>query len=181
MSRLGSTFCRVRVDEFHPRLQSILQNPSKGSSMTILAASLHDASAPTPAQSSARGLPGKKAVWAGRVLSGLAVAFLAFDAGFKFMVTPEAVAATAELGWPADVLPVLGVLELVCLAVYLVPRTAILGAVLWTGYLGGAIATHLRVQNPLPSHTLFPIYIAVLLWGGLYLRDRRVRALHAAR
>jgi hypothetical protein len=69
----------------------------------------------------------------------------------------------------------------VCLIIYVVPRTAPLGAILWTGYLGGAIATHVRVGNPLASHTLFPIYVAALLWGGLWLRDRRVRGLLAAR
>jgi hypothetical protein len=68
----------------------------------------------------------------------------------------------------------------VCLILYVIPRTAPLGAVLWTGYLGGAIATHLRLDNPLFSHTLFPIYVAALLWGGLYLRDARVRALVGA-
>jgi hypothetical protein len=146
--------------------------------MTIVAATLQDAPATLTAPPAASGL-GKKSIWTGRVLSGLAVVFLVFDAGFKFMVTPEAVAATTELGWPADVIPLLGVIELACLAAYLVPRTAILGAVLWTGYLGGAIATHLRVHNPLLSHTLFPIYVAILIWGGLWLRDRRVRALIA--
>jgi hypothetical protein len=146
--------------------------------MTTIAAALQDAPT-TAAQTTSRGQPGRKSIWTGRVLSGLGVAFLAFDAGFKFMATPEAVAATAELGWPAHVIPLLGVIELACLALYLVPRTAIVGAVLWTGYLGGAIATHLRVQNPLLSHTLFPIYIAILIWGGLLLRDRRARALIA--
>ena len=117
--------------------------------------------------------------WTGRALSGLAVLFLAFDAVFKLVVAPEAVQGTMELGYPAAVLPMLGVLQLVCLAFYLVPRTAVIGAVLWTGYLGGAIATHVRVENPLFTHTLFPIYVAVFLWGGLYLRDRRVGALIA--
>ena len=73
----------------------------------------------------------------------------------------------------------LGILQLVLLALYLVPRTALLGAVLWTGYLGGAVATHVRVGNPLVSHVLFPVYVAALLWGGLWLRDRRTRALLA--
>ena len=114
---------------------------------------------------------------AGRVLSGIAVAFLLFDAVFKFFATPEAIEGSAQLGWPAHLIPVLGVIQLVLLALYLVPRTAPLGAVLWTGYLGGAIATHLRIDNPLFSHTLFPIYVAALIWGGLYLRDARVRAL----
>jgi hypothetical protein len=67
-------------------------------------------------------------------------------------------------------------LQLACLVLYLVPRTSVLGAVLWTGYLGGAVATHVRVGNPLLSHTLFPIYVAALLWGGLWLRDQRVRS-----
>jgi hypothetical protein len=131
----------------------------------------------TPASAAPTAVPSRKALWTGRVLSGLAALFLAFDGGFKLAMPPEAVASTAELGWPANVLQGLGVLELVLLATYLIPRTAVLGAVLWTGYLGGAIATHLRVGNPLFSHTLFPIYVAVLIWGGLWLRDRRVRAL----
>jgi hypothetical protein len=122
-----------------------------------------------------------KRVWTGRVLSGLAVLFLAFDAVMKLVMAPEAVKGTTELGYPAHVLFGLGVVQLVCLAVYLVPRTAIVGAVLWTGYLGGAIATHVRVDNPLFSHVLFPTYVAALLWLGLYLRDARVRALIAAR
>ena len=116
-----------------------------------------------------------RSVIAGRILSGIAVAFLLFDAGFKFVVAPEAVEATAQLGWPVHLMPVLGTIELVLLALYLVPRTAPLGAVLWTAYFGGAIATHLRIENPLFSHTLFPIYVAILVWGGLYLRDARVR------
>lgn len=120
-------------------------------------------------------------LWTGRVLSGLAVLFLTFDAGFKLVVSPEAVQGTLDLGYPVTVLPILAVLELLCLTLYLVPRTAVAGAVLWTGYLGGAIATHLRLGNPLFTHTLFPIYVAVLLWGGLWLRDRRVAALIAPR
>ena len=116
-------------------------------------------------------------LWAGRVLTGLAVAFLLFDMGIKLAAAPEAVAGTVQLGWAPHHLPILGVIQLACLILYLVPRTALLGAVLWTGYFGGAIATHLRVDNPLFSHTLFPIYVAALIWGGLYLRDPRVRAL----
>jgi DoxX-like protein len=119
----------------------------------------------------------RKALWTGRVLTGLAAAFLAFDGTFKLFMSADAVKGTAELGWPPSVIPGLGVLQLILLVLYLVPRTAVLGAVLWTGYLGGAIATHLRVGNPWLSHTLFPVYVAVLVWGGLWLRDRRVRAL----
>jgi hypothetical protein len=135
-------------------------------------ASLSDAGA-SPAASS------KKALWTGRVLTGFATAFLLFDGVFKFFITPEAAAATADLGWSLEAVRGLGVVELVCLALYLIPRTAPIGALLWTGYLGGAIATHLRIGNPWLSHTLFPIYVAVFVWGGLFLRDRRVRALFA--
>lgn len=114
---------------------------------------------------------------AGRIVSGLGVLFLAFDAIFKLFAPPEAIAGTAQLGWQPSVIVPLGVLQLVLLVLYLVPRTAVLGAILWTGYLGGAVATHVRVDNPLFSHVLFPTYIAALLWGGLWLRDVRVRAL----
>jgi len=114
--------------------------------------------------------------WAGRVMSGVAVLFLVMDATFKLLELPAAVEASTQLGYPASVMFGLGLLELALLAVYLVPRTSPLGAVLWTGYLGGAIATHVRVGNPLFTHTLFPIYVATLLWGGLWLRDERLRA-----
>jgi len=115
--------------------------------------------------------------WLGRVLSGLAVLFLAFDAGIKLIRLPMAIDGTTALGYPASVVLPLGVIQLLLLVVYLIPRTSVLGAVLWTGYLGGAIATHVRLGNPLFTHQLFPIYVAALLWGGLYLRDPRVRAL----
>lgn len=118
-----------------------------------------------------------KALWAGRVLSGLGVAFMAFDAGIKVLRLPMAVEGTTSLGYPASVVLPLGVVQVVCLGLYLVPRTAALGAVLWTGYLGGAIATHVRLGNPLFSHVLFPIYVAAMLWGGLWLRDARLRAM----
>ena len=116
-------------------------------------------------------------VWAGRILTGLTLAFLTFDVGVKFATIPGAAAATAQLGWSPAQAPLLGAIGLVCLVLYAVPRTAVLGAVLWTGYLGGAIATQLRLGNPLFTHLLFPVYVAALLWVGLYLRDARVRAL----
>ena len=118
-----------------------------------------------------------RARWGGRILTGIAVLFLTFDMGIKLVGAKAAVEGTVQLGFAPHHLPILGVIQLVCLVVYLVPRTAPLGAVLWTGYLGGAIATHLRLDNPLFTHILFPIYVAALLWGGLYLRDARVRAL----
>lgn len=116
----------------------------------------------------------------GRFLSGFAALFLAFDAVMKLFANEEAVRATTDLGWSADALVGLALVQLICLAVYLVPRTAVIGALLWTGYLGGAVATHVRVDNPWPSHSLFPIYVALFLWGGLYLRDARVRGLFVA-
>ena len=114
---------------------------------------------------------------AGWMLSGLAALFLAADLTMKLLAMPQAVAATTALGWQAHHLPILGALQVVCLVAYLIPRTAPVGAVLWTGYLGGAIATHLRLDQPLFSHVLFPLYVAAFLWGGLFLRDARVRAL----
>ena len=117
-----------------------------------------------------------RSLWAGRILSGIAVLFLVFDTVIKLVSAKAAVTGTVQLGYTADQLPILGAIEVVCLVLYLVPRTAPLGALLWTGYLGGAVATHVRLHNPLFSHILFPIYVALLLWGGLYLRDARVRA-----
>lgn len=128
----------------------------------------------TPSNQPARG-----ARLAGRFLSGFAALFLAFDMTLKLAQRPEAIEATTQLGYPASVIFPIGLVQLVFLALYLMPRTAPLGAVLWTGYLGGAIATHVRVENPLFSHTLFPIYVAAMLWGGLWLRDIRVRRLLA--
>lgn len=125
--------------------------------------------------------PSRRALWASRGLSGFAALFLAFDATIKLTGAPMVAETHAQLGYPPGVIVPIAVVELVCLAIYLIPRTAPLGAILWTGYLGGAIATHVRVGNPLASHTLFPIYVAALLWAGLWLRDRRVRMLLAPR
>ena len=94
------------------------------------------------------------------------------------LVKPEPVVkATIELGYPESVIMALGIILLVCVILYVVPHTAVLGAILLTGYLGGAIATQARVGNPLFSHILFPVYLALLIWGGLFLRDSRLRAL----
>jgi hypothetical protein len=105
------------------------------------------------------------------------VLFLTFDAAIKLVVSKEAIEGTTQLGWQVHHLPIIGTIAVICLVLYVIPRTAPLGAILWTGYLGGAIATHLRLDNPLFSHILFPIYVAAFIWGGLYLRDPRVRAL----
>ena len=115
--------------------------------------------------------------WAGRLVGGIAVLFLTFDSLIKVLAAAPAVESTTQLGYPAAAVVPIGIIELACLVVYLIPRTSIIGAVLLTGYLGGAIATHVRVGNPLLSHTLFPIYVAVLVWGGLFLLDGRVRLL----
>jgi hypothetical protein len=139
--------------------------------------SLETMLAPTP--SSLPGTRSRRAVWTGRVLTGLALAFLTWDTLFKLTVNPMAVEGTAALGYPAHTVQIIGIVEALCLVLYVVPRTAVLGAVLWTGYLGGAVATHVRLENPLFSHTLFPIYMAAMLWGGLALRDGRVPSLLA--
>src|SRR5437667_4472009 len=93
-------------------------------------------------------------VWTGWILSGIACVFLAFDAGMKLLQVPAALEGTAQLGYPTSVVFGLGVVQLVCLVLYLIPRTAPLGAILWTGYFGGAVATHVRVGNPLFTHVL---------------------------
>src|SRR3954464_14165161 len=111
------------------------------------------------------------------VLTTLAVLFLTFDTGIKLLRLAPAVQGTVALGYPEHTVALIGAIELVCLVLYLVPQTAVLGAVVFTGYLGGAVATHLRVGNPLLSHTLFPIYVGAMLWAALCLREPRLRAL----
>lgn len=120
----------------------------------------------------------KKLIILGRILSGLAVAFLLFDGVMKFFMDklpPEALEAGAVLQWPIEKMPIVGTILLICLVLHLIPRTALIGAVLLTGYLSGAVASHVRVSNPLFTHTLFPVYVAVFIWLGLYLRDARVK------
>ena len=113
----------------------------------------------------------------GFVCGGLAALFLLLDAAAKVLAAAPAVEGTVALGYPAGLVAVIGVVELACVVAYVVPRTAVLGAILLTGYLGGAVATHVRIGNPLASHVLFPVYVALLVWGGLFLRDARLRAL----
>ncbi len=119
----------------------------------------------------------KKGLWAGRILSGLVVLFLIPDGIIKFIKPAPVVDAFARLGWPMSTSVTLGILLLLCTALYAIPRTSVLGAVLLTAYLGGAVATHLRVGDPLFSHVLFPTYLGIMLWLGLYLREGRLRAL----
>jgi hypothetical protein len=115
-------------------------------------------------------------VWAGRVVTALPVMFLTFDTVIKLLNLDPVVQSLRALGWPDTFGPVIGVIELVCLVTYLFPRTAVLGAVLFTGYLGGATATHLRLNDPLFTHVLFAGYVGALLWLGLFLREPRLRA-----
>jgi hypothetical protein len=119
----------------------------------------------------------RKSIWAGRIISAIPVLFLIFDAFIKFTNIPPVIDAFQRLGIPVNLAKVIGTLELICLALYLIPRTSILGAILFTGFLGGAVAIHVRVGDPLFSHVLFPIYVGTLLWLGLYLRNDRVREL----
>src|SRR5262249_52991848 len=115
----------------------------------------------------------KKAVWTGRVLSTMAVLFLVFDAIFKLLrPTPAPVVdAMNKLGYPPPLAINLGLLLLASVVLYVIPRTAVLGVIVLTGYLGGAVASHLRVGDPLFSHVLFPVYLGLFAWGGLYFRE----------
>ncbi|HKU40346.1 MAG TPA: DoxX family protein [Polyangiales bacterium] len=148
--------------------------------MTSIAHTAHAGKLELPAVS--RAAKSRTALWTGRCLSGLGVLFMVFDGGAKVLdLIPPEVKAANSLGWSDQALPTIGAIALLCTALYAIPRTAVLGAILLTGYFGGAIATHLRVGSPLFSHTLFPIYIAAFFWLGLFLRDDRVRALFAPR
>jgi hypothetical protein len=118
-----------------------------------------------------------KAIWAGRIMSGLVILFLLLDGAMKLIPLNVVVEASEQLGIPAGLARTLGVLTLACTLLYAVPRTSVLGAILLTGYLGGAVASHLRVGDPLFTHVLFGVYLGVLIWGGLYLRDGRLRTL----
>jgi hypothetical protein len=118
-----------------------------------------------------------KSLWAGRISSGLVVAFLLFDAGIYPMKPAPVVEAFAKLGFPLRLAVTLGIIELVCVVLYVIPRTSVLGAILLTGYLGGAIATQLPTGNSLLGEVLFPVCVSVIVWGGIYLRDERLRTL----
>jgi hypothetical protein len=119
----------------------------------------------------------KKALWAGRIMSALPALFLLMDGVMKLVKPEVVVKTTVQLGYPESTILGMGLILLVCVILDLIPRTSILGAILLTGYLGGAVATHVRVGDPLLTHTLFPFFFGVLLWGGLYLRDPTLRTL----
>ena len=122
-------------------------------------------------------------IWTGRVLSGLFVLFmLGASVAPKFLMADMvAEQSMTPLGWPAKYLLLIGLIELACVILYVIPRTSLLGAVLMTGLLGGAIATNLRVENPLFSHTLFGVWLGLFMWGGLWLRDASLRAVFPVR
>lgn len=115
------------------------------------------------------------ALWTGRILSGLVVLFLLFDGAIKLIPLDIVIETSRQLGIPTDLAVTLGVLTLAGTLLYAYPKTSVLGAILLTGYLGGAIYVHVRAGSPLFSHTLFGVYLGILLWAGLYLRDERLR------
>jgi len=115
--------------------------------------------------------------WAGWTMSGVVVLFLLFDGASKLMLIAPVVEATTQIGYPVNLVRPIGIIGLVCAVLYAVPRTATLGAILLTGLLGGAIASKMRIEEPLFSHVLFGVYVGILAWGGLYLRDDRLRTL----
>jgi hypothetical protein len=121
----------------------------------------------------------KAALWTGRALSGLVILFLTVDGAIKLVPIQPVIDSLRELGYPTSVsfARFIGVVTLVGTALYAWPRTSLLGAVLLTGLMGGAIATHLRLDHPLFSHTLFGVYLGLLLWAGLWLRDEHLRRL----
>jgi len=119
----------------------------------------------------------KKKLWAGRIMSGLVIAFMLFDCAIKLLQLEIVRTSMAQLGYPQSSGLLIGIIEAGCLALYVLPRTAVLGAILLTGIYGGAVASHVRLNDPLFSHVLFGVYLGLLAWGGLYLRDEKLRAL----
>src|SRR5699024_6016697 len=119
----------------------------------------------------------KGRLWTARVMSWLVVLFMLFDSIFKFIQPESVVKGTLSLGYAEHQIAIIGTLGLISVILYAIPRTSILGAILLTGYWGGAIATHLRLDNPLFTHMLFPVYLAILAWGGLWLVNESLREL----
>ena len=113
----------------------------------------------------------------GYALSALFVLFMVFDGTIKVMQLPVVLTTFDQMGWPRDLSLSIGILELALTLFYVIPRTSIFAAVVLTGYLGGAIASHVRINDPLFTHVLFGIYLAAMMWGGIYLRDGPLRAL----
>ena len=110
-------------------------------------------------------------------MASIVILFMLMDSIFKFIVNEQVIKGTTELGFSTHHLPILGTLGLISIILYLIPRTEVLGAILLTGYWGGAIATHVRLDNPLFSHILFPVYLGILAWGALVLKNETLRKL----
>jgi hypothetical protein len=122
-------------------------------------------------------LVSNKMLWAGRIISALVVLFLLFDSSIKLIQLAPVIEGTIRLGYPVSLVRAIGLILLVCTVLYTIPRTSMVGAIMLTGYLGGAVASQLRLGEPLLSHVLFPVYFGVLLWVGLFFRDGRLREL----
>lgn len=137
-------------------------------SATILRSAPSTASIAIPTSAWAR--------WTGRILFAFAILYLAFDAGVKIVQPAFVMTGMTKLGFGADQIFALGVICILALVLYVIPRTAPFGALIWTGYLGGAVETNLRLHQPLLSATLTPVYLAIIMWAALYLRDARVRS-----
>jgi|SRR5579883_1323986 len=135
----------------------------------------------TPKPMTPKPMTPKPMLWTGRALSGLFILFMLFDVSIKWLRLPIVDQSMLELGYPAGIGFWIGVLETIILVLYVVPRTAVLGAVLFMGVLGGAIASHLRHADPVFSHDLFGVYLGVIMWAGLWLRDAALRAVFPVR
>jgi hypothetical protein len=123
--------------------------------------------------------PSKAEVWTGRIMGGIVILFMLMDSIFKFVTNEQVIKGTTELGFSVHHLPILGTLGLISIILYIIPRTEILGAILLTGYWGGVVATHVRLDNPLFTHILFPVYLGILAWGALWLKNESFRKLLA--
>ena len=119
----------------------------------------------------------KVKLWAGYILSAIPALLLLSSGVAKIMKPAPVVQGFAHFGYPESLIVGIGILEFACAITYLIPRTSVLGAILVTGYLGGAIASHVRIGSPMFSHTLFGLYLGLMVWGGLWLRDRNLRSL----
>jgi hypothetical protein len=119
----------------------------------------------------------KTQLWTSYIMSGLVILFMAMDGIMKFVKPPQVIEGTLALGFGEQHLPIIAALALISTLLYAIPRTSILGAILLTAYFGGAVATHVRLNNPLFTHQLFTVYFGILIWGGLWLRNSKLREL----
>jgi hypothetical protein len=125
-----------------------------------------------PASASSRS---KVSVWTGRVMAGIVILFMLMDSIFKFITNPTVIEGTTSLGYQVHHLPIMGTLGLLSIILYIIPRTEVFGAILLTAYWGGCVATHVRLDNPLFTHILFTVYLGILAWGALYLKNEKLR------